>query len=78
MNILDATPAVSTESSKPVNPLRLARPLEKSGGEGGRGGLKRTVLPFRAMPLPTVSPLCPPGRKLYRLIESYLSSYRDM
>ncbi len=79
-----ATPPPASDSSKPVNPLRLARPLEKSGGAptpttpaaappaatGAKGGLARTVLPFsRPMPLPTVSPLCPPGYLLLLLIE---------
>lgn len=42
---------------KVVNPLRLARPLEAA-----KAGLSRTTIPpTRPMPLPTVSPLCPPG-----------------
>ena len=41
---------------KPVNPLRLARPLEKGQG------LSKTAIPHnRPMPMPTISPLCPPG-----------------
>jgi len=44
-------------ASKPVNPLRLARPLEKTAP-----GLSKTAIPpTRPMPMPTISPLCPPG-----------------
>eukprot|EP00092_Neocalanus_flemingeri_P022403 GFUD01024296.1.p1 GENE.GFUD01024296.1~~GFUD01024296.1.p1 ORF type:complete len:806 (+),score=315.96 GFUD01024296.1:321-2738(+) len=44
-------------ASKPVNPLRLARPLEKTPL-----GLSKTTIPqTRPMPMPTISPLCPPG-----------------
>merc|ERR1712106_543808 len=54
----DSQPAiVETATSKPVNPLRLARPLEKTVL-----GLSKTAIPpTRPMPMPTISPLCPPG-----------------
>jgi len=42
---------------KPVNPLRLARPLEKAA----QGLSKTAIPPTRPMPMPTISPLCPPG-----------------
>ena len=42
---------------KPVNPLRLARPLEKTP----QGLSKTAIPPTRPMPMPTISPLCPPG-----------------
>jgi len=42
---------------KPVNPLRLARPLEKAV----QGLSKTAIPPTRPMPMPTISPLCPPG-----------------
>ena len=42
---------------KPVNPLRLARPLEKAP----QGLSKTAIPPTRPMPMPTISPLCPPG-----------------
>ena len=46
-------------AAKPVNPLRLARPLEKTGA-----GLVKTSVPAsRPLPMPTISPLCPPGQK---------------
>jgi len=46
-----------TVASRPVNPLRLARPLEKTA----LGLSKTTIPPSRPMPMPTISPLCPPG-----------------
>lgn len=46
-------------TAKPVNPLRLARPLEK--GTTGPGLSKTSIPPTRPMPMPTISPLCPPG-----------------
>lgn len=45
------------EPVKPVNPLRLARPLEKAA----QGLSKTAIPPTRPMPMPTISPLCPPG-----------------
>jgi len=51
---------VETPSTKPVNPLRLARPLEK--GSSGPGMSKPGASPVRPMPMPTISPLCPPGK----------------
>ena len=50
-------PPASDPATKPVNPLRLARPLEKSPA-----GLSKTSFPSgRPMPMPTINPLCPPG-----------------
>jgi len=46
-----------TNQGKSVNPLRLARPLEKTAP----GLSKTTIPPTRPMPMPTISPLCPPG-----------------
>jgi len=46
-----------TAPVKPVNPLRLARPLEKAA----QGLSKTAIPPTRPMPMPTISPLCPPG-----------------
>ena len=54
-----AAGAVEGGAAKPVNPLRLARPLEKTGP-----GLVKTRVPAsRPLPMPTISPLCPPGQK---------------
>lgn len=54
-----AVPESGSDGAKPaVNPLRLARPLEKSPAAGL---VKTAIPPSRPMPMPTISPLCPPG-----------------
>jgi len=68
-NVANGTPSTPEEAptsdtappgdsvTKPVNPLRLARPLEKSPA-----GLTKTTFPSgRPLPMPTINPLCPPG-----------------
>jgi len=50
-------PTEDPAASKSVNPLRLARPLEKTV----QGLSKTAIPPTRPMPMPTISPLCPPG-----------------
>lgn len=50
-------PSEDPAASKSVNPLRLARPLEKTV----QGLSKTAIPPTRPMPMPTISPLCPPG-----------------
>lgn len=51
------TASENSATSKSVNPLRLARPLEKTV----QGLSKTAIPPTRPMPMPTISPLCPPG-----------------
>merc|ERR1712109_158493 len=68
-NVANGTPSTPEEAptsdtappgdsvTKPVNPLRLARPLEKTPA-----GLTKTTFPSgRPLPMPTINPLCPPG-----------------